>query len=141
MASDGLVILPSPKAAQPERMTSSSPLRVHGIANCDTVKRARAWLGSRAVDYAWVDFRKQPPSLEQIRAWAGRVGWEALLNRRGTTWRSLEDAQRSAVRDEASAIALMHDRPTLIRRPVVESGADIVVGFDEADYAQRFAKR
>ncbi len=122
-------------------MKSTQPMRVLGIANCDTVKRARAWLGSRAVDYAWVDFRKQPPSIEQIRRWADRVGWEALLNRRGTTWRSLDDAQRATVRDEASAIALMHERPTLIRRPVVETGEDVVVGFDEPHYLRRFAAR
>jgi len=120
-------------------MKSTQPMRVHGIANCDTVKRARAWLGTRAVDYDWVDFRKQPPSIEQIRRWTGRVGWETLLNRRGTTWRSLDDAQRAAVRDEGSAVALMHERPTLIRRPVVEAGADVVVGFDEPDYTRRFA--
>lgn len=125
----------------PGRMKAPQQIRVHGIANCDTVKRARAWLGGRAVDYAWIDFGKQPPSIEQIRHWAGRVGWEALLNRRGTTWRSLDDAQRAAVRDEASAVALMHERPTLIRRPVVETGADIVIGFDEPDYAGRFAPR
>jgi arsenate reductase (glutaredoxin) len=125
----------------PELMKSTKPMRVHGIANCDTVKRARAWLGGRAVDYDWVDFRKQPPSIDQIRRWARSVGWEALLNRRGTTWRSLDDGQRAALRDEASAIALMHERPTLIRRPVVEDGDDIVVGFDEPDYLRRFAAR
>ena len=122
-------------------MTSTQPLRVHGIANCDTVKRARAWLGSHGVDYDWVDFRKQPPSIEQLRRWASHVGWEALLNRRGTTWRSLDDVQRTAVRDEASAIALMHERPALLRRPVAESGANVVVGFDEPDYARRFAEQ
>ena len=136
-----VVILPSPNAAQPERMKSTQPMRVHGIANCDTVKRARTWLGGRAVAYDWIDFRKHPPSVEQIRRWAATVGWATLLNRRGTTWRSLDDAQRAVVRDEASAIALMHARPTLIRRPVIETGNDVVVGFDEPEYAQRFAAR
>ena len=117
----------------------SQPMRVHGIVNCDTVRRARAWLGGRGIDYEWVDFRKQPPSTAQLRRWAQMVGWASLLNRRGTTWRSLDDAARQAVRDEASAIALMHERPTLIRRPVVEIDADVVVGFDEPAYARRFA--
>src|SRR5688500_3731147 len=138
---DVVVILPSPNAAQSHRMKAPQQIRLHGIANCDTVKRARAWLGGRAVDHAWVDFRKQPPSIEQIRRWAGRVGWEALLNRRGTTWRSPDDAQRAAVRDEASAIALMHERPTLIRRPVVEAGEHVVVGFAAPDSLRRLAAK
>ena len=122
-------------------MRTTLPMRVHGIANCDTVKRARSWLGEQGVGYEWVDFRKQPPTKAQLLGWAQSVGWEALLNRRGTTWRSLDEAQRSAVRDEASAIALMLERPTIIRRPVVEAGGDVVVGFDAPDYVRRFAPR
>jgi len=141
VAGESIVIFRPRTKRNPGRMESTQPMRVHGIVNCDTVRRARAWLGERGVDYAWVDFRKQPPTVEQLRRWARSVGWDALVNRRGTTWRSLDDAHRAAVRDEASAIALMHERPTLIRRPVVEMGADIVVGFDENDYARRFEAR
>ena len=85
-----------------------------------------------------MDFRKQPPAPAQIARWAKAVGWEALLNRRGTTWRSLDEATRSAVGDEAAAVAMMRERPTLIRRPVVEHGGDVVIGFDAPAYARRF---
>ena len=114
------------------------PLRVYGIVNCDTVKRARAWLAEHAIEHAWIDFRKQPPSPQQLRSWTRTVGWEALLNRRGTTWRALDAATQSAVRDEASAVDLMRQHPTLIRRPIVEHAGDVIVGFDASDYAHRF---
>jgi arsenate reductase len=113
-------------------------LRVHGIPNCDTVKKARAWLGEHAVRYDWVDFRANPPSRDDLARWSQAAGWDRMLNRRGTTWRALDREQQSRVRDEASAIALMLERPTLIKRPVIEAGDDVVVGFDAQDYARRF---
>lgn len=113
-------------------------LRVHGIPNCDMVKRARAWLGEHAVRYDWIDFRSSPPSRDDLSRWSRAAGWEALLNRRGTTWRTLDREQQSRVRDEASAIALMLEHPTLIKRPVIEAGDDVVLGFDAGDYARRF---
>ena len=116
-------------------------MKVHGIVNCDTVKKARAWLDARGVTYAWVDFRKSPPATEDLARWCGAVGWQTLLNRRGTTWRRLDDAVKAGVMDERSAIALMAAQPTLIKRPVVEAGRDIVVGFTEDRYAARFARR
>ncbi len=116
-------------------------LRLHGIANCDTVKKARAWLDARRVDYAWVDFRKTPPARADVARWAKSVGWETLLNRRGTTWRSLDEATKARVVDEASAIALMAHHPTLIKRPVAERPHEVVVGFSDDDYARRFAQR
>jgi Spx/MgsR family transcriptional regulator len=116
-------------------------MKLHGIVNCDTVKKARAWLDARAVPYEWVDFRKSPPSAGDLRRWCRVVGWETLLNRRGTTWRALDDAAKAAVVDERSAIALMAAQPTLIKRPVVEVHGDVVVGFSEAGYAARFARK
>jgi Spx/MgsR family transcriptional regulator len=116
-------------------------MKLHGIVNCDTVKKARAWLDARAVPYEWVDFRKSPPSAGDLRRWCRVVGWETLLNRRGTTWRALDDAAKAAVVDERSAIALMAAQPTLIKRPVVEAHGDVVVGFSEAGYAARFARK
>lgn len=116
-------------------------MQVHGIVNCDTVKKARAWLDARAVPYEWVDFRKSPPSIEDLARWCRAVGWETLLNRRGTTWRALDDAAKAAVLDERTAIALMATKPTLIKRPVVEAGSDVVVGFAEDGYATRFDRK
>ena len=116
-------------------------MKVHGIVNCETVKKARAWLDARGVTYEWVDFRKSPPALEDLARWCRGVGWQTLLNRRGTTWRALDDAAKAAVVDERTAIALMVAKPTLIKRPVVEAGGDVLVGFTEDGYASRFAKK
>ena len=116
-------------------------MKVHGIVNCDTVKKARAWLDAHALPYEWVDFRKSPPALEDLARWCRAVGWQTLLNRRGTTWQRLDDAAKAAVVDERSAIALMSAQPTLIKRPVVEAGGDVLVGFTEDGYASRFARR
>jgi arsenate reductase len=115
-------------------------MKVHGIANCDTVRKARAWLDARGVGYEWVDFRKAPPSPGDLARWSRAAGWQALLNRRGTTWRSLDDAARARVVDEPSAVALMAERPALVKRPVIEDGDDVIVGFAEATYAARFAR-
>jgi Spx/MgsR family transcriptional regulator len=114
-------------------------MKLHGIVSCDTVRKARAWLDARAVPYEWVDFKKSPPSAGDLRRWCRAVGWETLLNRRGTTWRALGNVAKAAVVDERSAVALMATKPTLIKRPVVEADGDVVVGFSEATFAKRFA--
>jgi len=116
-------------------------MKVHGIVNCDTVKKARAWLDAHAVPYDWADFRKTPPSAGDLLRWCRAVGWETLLNRRGTTWRALDDAAKAAVVDERTAVALMQANPTLIKRPVVEVGSDVIVGFSVDGYTARFAKK
>jgi arsenate reductase len=109
-----------------------------GIANCDTVKRARAWLHSQGQAHDFHDFKKAGVPLNGLERWLGAVGWEVLLNRKGTTWRKLDDAQRDAVHDAASARALMLAQPSVIKRPVVHwADGRITVGFDAADWAQR----
>ena len=118
---------------------AANRLRVHGITNCTTVRAARSWLREHGVGHEWIDFRTSPPSADDIARWSRAVGIERLLNRRGTTWRSLDRETQARVRDEASAIALMHEHPTLIKRPVVESGDELIVGFAADDYARRFA--
>jgi len=115
-------------------------MKLHGIVNCDTVKKARVWLAARGIAYQWVDFRKSPPAIGDLARWCRAVGWETLLNRRGTTWRALDDAAKAAVVDERSAIALMATKPTLIKRPVVEAAGDVIVGFSADDYAARLKK-
>jgi arsenate reductase (glutaredoxin) len=110
---------------------------LYGIKNCDTIKKARKWLEAHGVDYRFHDFRADGLDEKRLRGWVKQVGWETLLNRRGTTWRKLPDSQRESV-DEASAVALMLEQPALIKRPVLEQGKDVCVGFKEADYAARF---
>jgi Spx/MgsR family transcriptional regulator len=115
-----------------------SGVRLFGIANCDTVKRARAWLAGHGVACEFHDFKKAGLGSDAIDAWLAVVGWERLLNRQGTTWRKLDEAQRSAVLDVASAKALMLAQPSLVKRPVVHwPDGRFSVGFDAADWATR----
>lgn len=111
---------------------------VHGIPNCDAVKRARRWLADRGRDHAFHDFKKAGVPPDRLAAWIDAVGWEALVNRRGTTWRRLDEAMRAAVRDGPSAAVLMRSEPSVIKRPVVEwPDGQVTVGFDPVDWASR----
>lgn len=112
-------------------------LKVYGITNCNTVKSARAWLAARGTPYEFIDFKKSPPTHELLQRWCAAFGWERVLNRRGTTWRLLPPAVQARVKDEATAIALMLDKPSAIKRPVVEAAKLRLIGFDEAEYAQK----
>jgi Spx/MgsR family transcriptional regulator len=104
---------------------------LYGIPNCDTVRKARAWLDGRGIDYSFHDYRKQGVPPERIDAWIRAVGWEVLVNRQGTTWRKLDEALKAGVVDAASARALMLAHPSVIRRPVIErDGRILVAGFD-----------
>jgi Spx/MgsR family transcriptional regulator len=106
-------------------------MKLYGIPNCDTVKRARTWLGEAGRAHEFHDFKKSGVPAERLDGWLGAVGWEVLVNRKGTTWRKLGDAQRAAVIDAASARALMLAEPSVIKRPVVEwDDGRITVGFD-----------
>ena len=99
---------------------------VYGIANCDSVKRARAWLADKRIEADFHDFGKRGVPSARLDAWIAAVGWEPLVNRKGTTWRKLDDATRAAVRDVASARALMLAHPSVIKRPVIEWPAGAV---------------
>ena len=112
-------------------------IKLYGIANCDTVKKARAWLTDRGQAHTFHDFKKQGVSPELLAPWMQAVGWETLLNRKGTTWRKLDTADQAAVSDAASACALMLANPSVIKRPVADWGGGITVGFDAADWARR----
>jgi arsenate reductase (glutaredoxin) len=113
-------------------------ITLYGIPNCDTVKRARAWLDTQGAAFDFHDFKKAGVPLPGLDRWLAAAGWEALLNRKGTTWRRLDEARRAAVHDTPSARALMLEQPSVIKRPVLQwpDGA-ISVGFDAADWAQR----
>jgi len=110
-------------------------ITLYGIPNCDTVKKARAFLAERGVAHAFHDYKKQgvPAALD---GWLVSLGWERLLNRQGTTWRKLDPARQAAVYDAASAKALMLEQPSVIRRPVVVRGEELRVGFDAQDWAR-----
>jgi Spx/MgsR family transcriptional regulator len=107
-------------------------ITVYGIPNCDTVKKARAWLDGQGVAYRFHDFRKDGVPAQRLPAWCDAVGWERLVNRQGTTWRKLEPHAQAAVQDAASAARLMQAQPSVIKRPVVEWPGRTTVGFDPA---------
>ena len=114
------------------------PITVYGIPNCDSVKKARAWLSAQSLDYVFVDFKKQGVPEQRLDAWIKTLGWEPLVNTRGTTWRRLDDAARAGVTDAASARALMLAQPSVIKRPVVEwANASMSVGFDDTAWRSR----
>ena len=110
---------------------------LYGIANCDTVRKARKWLSAHEVDFQFHDLRKDGLSAKQLKHWVQAVGWETLLNRRGQTWRKLPDKAKADI-NEASALKLMQAEPTLIKRPVLEIKSQIHVGFKESDYQNLF---
>jgi arsenate reductase len=110
---------------------------VYGIRNCDTVKKARAWLDAHGVAYGFHDYKTAGVDLDRLAGWADVVGWEVLLNRAGTTFRGLPDAEKAGL-DRAAALMLMAAHPSLIKRPVVEHGGDVLVGFKPERYADAF---
>jgi arsenate reductase len=119
-------------------MTRSTTITLYGIANCDTVKRARAWLNEHSIEHVFHDFKKSGLPASRLDIWVAAHGWEKLLNRKGTTWRKLDAAVQAKVVDAAHARALMLDQPSLIKRPVVEwADGGVTIGFDEADWVCR----
>jgi arsenate reductase (glutaredoxin) len=112
-------------------------ITLYGIANCDTVKKARAWLAENGRAHAFHDFRKHGVPPEALAAWMQSAGWQKLLNRQGTTWRKLDASVQAAVTDEASARQLMLAQPSVIKRPVVDWDGAITVGFNAADWRTR----
>lgn len=109
----------------------------HGIPNCDTVKKARAWLDGRGLAYTFHDYKKLGADPARLADWCAAASWEKLLNRAGTTFRKLPEAEREGL-DQARAVALMAAHPSAIRRPVVEHPGGLLVGFNEAEWAQAF---
>ncbi|MDQ0468638.1 ArsC family reductase [Labrys wisconsinensis] len=111
------------------------PVTIYGIKTCDTMKKARAWLEAHGVAYAFHDYKAEGIDRARLEAWARSVGWEILLNRSGTTFRALpEEAKRGL--GEAKAIALMLEQPSMIKRPVLDAGGTLLVGFKPEIYEQ-----
>ena len=110
---------------------------IYGIKNCDTMKKARAWLDKQGVAYGFHDYKAAGLERARLEAWARVVGWETLLNRAGTTFRTLPDADKTGL-TERSAIALMLAQPSMIKRPVLDVGGTLLVGFKPEAYVQTF---
>ena len=108
---------------------------MYGIANCDTIRKARRWLDEQSVDYRFHDYRKDGIDRAQLQTLADELGWENLLNRRGTTWRRLSDAEREGLNSDR-AIALLLQYPAMIKRPLLDTGSQRLLGFDAERYQQ-----
>ncbi|MBI0475243.1 ArsC family reductase [Sphingomonas sp. MA1305] len=110
---------------------------IYGIKHCDTMKKARAWLEAQGIDYTFHDYKAVGVTPERVRGWVERLGWEAVLNRAGTTFRKLSDANKAGI-DADKAVALMVAQPSMIKRPMLEHGDTLVAGFKPDRYAALF---
>lgn len=108
-------------------------ITLYGIPNCDTVKKARAWLDARGIAYDFHDYKKLGANPQKLAGWVNQAGWEKLLNRAGTTFRKLPDAEKDEL-DAAKAVAIMAAHPSCIRRPVVEHAGGLLIGFNQAEW-------
>jgi arsenate reductase (glutaredoxin) len=113
-------------------MTKSTT--IYGIKNCDTMKKARAWLDGHGVSYEFHDYKTAGAHKEKLKAWCDELGWETLLNRAGTTFKKLPEADKAGL-NERKALALMLEQPSMIKRPVLEAGGKLLVGFKPEIYA------
>lgn len=111
--------------------------RIYGIRNCDTMKKAFAWLEANRVAYEFHDYKKDGVPPGKLKAWAAKVGAEKLANTRGPTWRRIPEAQKANLTDEKT-LALLEENPSAIRRPIVEAGSKLLVGFDPAEFERAF---
>jgi Spx/MgsR family transcriptional regulator len=116
-------------------MPAAKSVTIYGIKNCDTMKKARAWLDRNSVAYAFHDYKTAGIKRARLERWARAVGWETLVNRAGTTFRKLPEKDREGL-DQGRAIALMLDQPSMIKRPVLDVDGEIIVGFKPETYAQ-----
>jgi len=121
-------------------MAKSGAVTIYGIKNCDTMKKARAWLDARGVAYAFHDYKAAGIARNVLERWAREVGWEVLLNRAGTTFRALPESDKADL-TENKAIALMVAHPSMIKRPVLDIAGKLLVGFRPEQYEQAFARR
>jgi arsenate reductase len=125
------------KLSSPFAKRINMPVTLYGIPNCDTVKKARVWLGEAGVDFRFHDFRKDGLDADLLQSWINQLGWEKLLNKAGTTFRKLPDDAKAHL-DAASAKALMLEQPAMIKRPVMDKDGSFSVGFKPDNFQQRF---
>jgi arsenate reductase (glutaredoxin) len=120
------------------RFHELSKMKLYGIPNCNTVKKARDWLAANQIDYEFHDFKKQGATTPLLENWLAQVPFDKLINRAGLTWRGLDDSLKNNIIDNASAIALMQAKTSVIKRPILEKDNTIVsLGFNEAEYAEK----
>jgi arsenate reductase (glutaredoxin) len=116
----------------------AKPITIYGIKNCDTMKKARAWLDGHSVVYGFHDYKAEGIAKDRLKQWCDELGWEILLNRAGTTFRKLPDGDKEGL-DERKALALMLAQPSMIKRPVLDLGGKLLVGFKPEIYAKELA--
>jgi len=109
-------------------------ITVYGIPNCDTIKKTRDWLDEHKIKYAFHDYKKSGISKEKLSAWSKKVGWEILLNKKSSTWRNLSPDEQKKVTSEITAIKVMMENNSIIKRPVIENGDVILVGYNEEQF-------
>lgn len=112
-------------------------LHVYGIKNCNSVKKALTWLDEKAVAYTFHDFKKEGVTEDKLLEWEAAVGWENLLNKRGTTWRKIAPEVQASITDANAAMKLLHEHTSAIKRPVIEHPTGVFIGFDEEAYQQK----
>jgi len=110
-------------------------IKLYGIPNCDTIKKARNWLKDNNIDYEFHNYKNQGVPEKELISWVKKLGWEIILNKRGTTWRKLDDKTKDSVTEE-SAIKIMLDNPSIIKRPVLVKNDLLLVGFKADEYSQ-----
>jgi arsenate reductase (glutaredoxin) len=125
------------RAVHWNRTTMAKPVTIYGIKNCDTMKKARAWLDKRGVTYAFHDYKSAGIERDVLEGWAGEVGWDTLINRAGRTFRALPEKDQVGL-TEKRAIALMAAQPSMIKRPVLDVGGKLFVGFKPEQYEKLF---
>jgi arsenate reductase len=118
----------------------TKPTTIYGIKNCDTMKKARAWLDGHGVAYDFHDYKSAGIAKDKLKAWVDELGWEMLLNRAGTTFRKLPDADKEGL-NERKALALMLAQPSMVKRPVLEVGGKLLVGFKPEVYEKEVARK
>jgi Spx/MgsR family transcriptional regulator len=116
-----------------------SSYTVYGIKNCDTVKKAADWLKKAKIDFEFHDYKTQGISKSKLKEWCGQTSWEKLVNKKGSTFRQLEEETKNKLTNEAAAIAIMEKKTSLIKRPLIEKdGKFLMLGFDVKEYEQKF---
>jgi len=116
-------------------------MNIYGIPNCNSVKKALSWFTDHQLSFTFHDYKKQPPTAEQLKKWMQEVGSERLINRKGTTWRTLTAEEQAQANTEKGAIHLMMAKPSVIKRPLIESTKGIILGFDEPEYQSAFSNK
>lgn len=110
-------------------------IKIYGIKNCDTIKKTLRWFESNNLEYQFIDYKKQPPEEPLARDFINTLGWETVINKRGTTWRKLDEETKNTVTDE-TAVSLIMQQPSMIKRPIIEHDGTFLIGYDESQFAQ-----